>query len=47
MIKNALEGTIDTGKMMAALQRKVAQLGVQTFPSAVAVEDRDAEDRSR
>ena len=31
MIKNALEGTIDTGKMMAALQRKVAQLGVHTF----------------
>ena len=41
MIKNALEGTIDTGKMMAALQRKVAQLGVQTFTqSAVAtIED--------
>jgi len=37
MIKNALEGTIDTGKMMATLQRKVALLGVQTFTqSAVA-----------
>ena len=31
MIKNALEGTIDTGKMMEALQRKVAQFGVHTF----------------
>jgi gamma-glutamylputrescine oxidase len=41
MIKNALEGTIDTGKMMGALQRKVAHLGVQTFTqSAVAkIED--------
>ena len=31
LIKNALEGTVDTGKMMAALQQKVAQAGVLTF----------------
>ena len=31
LIKNALEGTVDTGKMMAALQHKVAQAGVLTF----------------
>ena len=31
LIKNALEGTVDTGKMMAALQHKVAQAGVITF----------------
>ena len=31
LIKNALEGTVDTGKMMAALQQRVAQAGVLTF----------------
>ena len=31
LIKNALEGTVDTGKMMAALQQKAAQAGVLTF----------------
>ena len=31
LIKNALEGTVDTGKMIAALQQKVAQAGVLTF----------------
>ena len=31
LIKNNLEGTVDTGKMMAALQRKVAEAGVLTF----------------
>jgi len=31
LIKNALEGTVDTGKMMAALQQKVTQAGVLTF----------------
>lgn len=31
LIKNNLEGTVDTGKMMAALQRKVAEAGVITF----------------
>ncbi len=31
LIKNSLEGTVDTGKMMAALQRKVAKAGVLTF----------------
>lgn len=31
LVKNSLEGTIHTGKMMRALQRKVAQAGVQTF----------------
>lgn len=31
LIKNSLEGTVDTGKMMAALQRKVAEAGVLTF----------------
>lgn len=31
LIKNRLEGTIDTGKMMAALQRKVAEAGILTF----------------
>lgn len=43
MIKNTLEGTIDTGKMMGVLQRKVGLLGVQTFTqSAVTkIEDRD------
>ena len=31
LIKNSLEGTVDTGKMMAALQHKVAEAGVLTF----------------
>lgn len=31
LIKNSLEGTVDTGKMMAALQHKVAKAGVLTF----------------
>ena len=35
LIKNALEGTVDTGKMMAALQQKVAQAGVLTFTQSV------------
>ena len=31
LIKNGLEGTVDTGKMMAALQQKAAQAGVLIF----------------
>lgn len=31
LVKNALEGTVDTGLLMRSLQRRVAQAGVQTF----------------
>ena len=41
MIKNALEGTIDTGKMMRALQRKVGLLGVQTFTQSAVTKIED------
>lgn len=43
LIKNSLEGTIDTGKMMASLQRKVAEAGVLTFTQSTVenIEDSD------
>ena len=44
LIKNSLEGTVDTGKMMAALQRKVAQAGVLTFTQSAIEKIEDAEE---
>ena len=44
LIKNALEGTVDTGKMMAALQQKVAQAGVLTFTQSSVKELEEAKE---
>lgn len=44
LIKNALEGTVDTGKMMAALQHKVAQAGVLTFTQSSVEELEDTKE---
>ncbi len=45
LIKNSLEGTIDTGKMMDALQRKVASAGVLTFTQSTVEQIEDSEAR--
>lgn len=44
LIKNSLEGTVDTGKMMAALQKKVAQTGVLTFTQSTVEKLEDAKE---
>ncbi len=41
MIKNTLEGTVDTGKMIGALQRQVGMSGVQTFTQSTVKEIKD------